>query len=131
MLAIAGAVSWIGYLLGVYGLSQLAGQNYSIGQLAIPGRFTLGTPAPDSGSGGSGGGGSVSPCTKAQIAAGYTTDALGNCNPPANPPPGGTKGSSVGWNTCINSKTGKSKLVLGKCPNGWIASGTPGKTGLL
>ena len=47
MLAIAGAVSWIGYLLGVYGLSQLAGQNYSIGQLAIPGRFTLGTPAPD------------------------------------------------------------------------------------
>ena len=49
MLAIAGAVTWMGYLAFVYGLSQLAGQNYSIGDLAIPGKFTLGNPAPDKG----------------------------------------------------------------------------------
>ena len=47
MLAIAGGVAWGGYLLFVYGLSQLAGQNYSIGDLAIPGKFTLGVPGPD------------------------------------------------------------------------------------
>jgi len=47
VLAIAGGVVWGGYLLFVYGLSQLAGQNYSIGDLAIPGKFTLGTPVPD------------------------------------------------------------------------------------
>jgi len=47
VLAIAGGVIWGGYLLLVYGLSQLAGQNYSIGDLAIPGKFTVGTPAPD------------------------------------------------------------------------------------
>jgi hypothetical protein len=76
MLAIAGGVSWLGYLVMVYGLSQLAGQNYSFLDLAIPGKFTLGTPAPDAPSTG---GGSTTPCSAAQLAAGYTNDSSGNC----------------------------------------------------
>ena len=47
MLAIAGAVTWVGYLVMVYGLSTVTGGNYTFGDLAIPGRFTLGSPAPD------------------------------------------------------------------------------------
>jgi hypothetical protein len=47
MLAIAGVVTWFGYLVMTYGLSQLTGQNYSFLDLAIPGKFTLGSPAPD------------------------------------------------------------------------------------
>ncbi len=47
MLAIAGAVTWFGYLVMVYGISQLNGQNYSFLDLAVPGHFTLGNPAPD------------------------------------------------------------------------------------
>jgi hypothetical protein len=47
MLAIAGAVTWFGYLVMTYGISQLNGQNYSFKQLAVPGLFTLGNPAPD------------------------------------------------------------------------------------
>ena len=47
MLAIAGVITWLGYTVLTYGLSQLAGGNYTIGDLAIPGRFKLGNPAPD------------------------------------------------------------------------------------
>jgi len=47
MLAIAGAVTWFGYALFVYGLSQVAGQNYGFKDITWPGRFTLGNPAPD------------------------------------------------------------------------------------
>jgi hypothetical protein len=47
VLAIAGVTTWFGYLVFVYGLSQLDHQNYSFSDLAIPGRFTLGTPAAD------------------------------------------------------------------------------------
>jgi hypothetical protein len=137
MLAIAGAITWVGYLVMTYGLSQLDHQNYSFLDLAIPGRFTLGSPAPDSGSSGSGsegiGGisGNPTPCTKAQKAAGYTTGIDGNCNPPANPAPGGSGGSAAGNNVCFNNKTGKSKLFKGKCPAGWSASQIPGQTGVI
>jgi hypothetical protein len=137
MLAIAGVVTWFGYLVMTYGLSQLTGQNYSFLDLAIPGKFTLGSPAPDTGSSGSGsegiGGisGNPTPCTKAQKAAGYTTGIDGNCNPPANPPPGGSGGSAAGMNTCINNKTGASKFFKGKCPPGYTASAIPGQTGLI
>jgi hypothetical protein len=124
MLAIAGGVSWLGYLVMVYGLSQLAGQNYSFLDLAIPGKFTLGTPAPDAPSAGGGGtdpNGGTTPCTAAQKAAGYTTDINGNCVPPANPAPGGAKGSAAGTNACFNNKTGKVIYVVGPCPNGYTA----------
>ena len=47
MLAIAGAVTWVGYLVMTYGLSTVTGGNYTFGDLAIPGHFTLGSPAPD------------------------------------------------------------------------------------
>ena len=47
MLAIAAGTVWLGYLLFTYGLSQVGSQNYSFLDLAIPGRFTLGNPAPD------------------------------------------------------------------------------------
>jgi len=128
MLAIAGITAWLGYLVMTYGLSQVGGQNYSIGQLAIPGRFTLGSPPPNSpGAGGGGGNQSPTPCTKAQIAAGYTTDITGNCQPPANPTPGG---GPVGWNKCINA-AGKVKFVKGNCPNGYTTSGLPGQTGVI
>jgi hypothetical protein len=65
MLAIAGVVTWFGYLVMTYGLSQLTGQNYSFLDLAIPGKFTLGSPAPDP------------PGTKtnSQDSAGFTTKA--------------------------------------------------------
>jgi hypothetical protein len=50
MLAIAGVVTWLGYGVFVYGFSQVRGQNYSIGDLLIPGKFVAGVPA-DSSSG--------------------------------------------------------------------------------
>ena len=137
MLAIAGVVTWLGYLVMVYGISTVTGGNYTFSDLAIPGHFTLGSPAPDPPSTGGGGegiggvSGNPTPCTKAQKAAGYTTGIDGNCNPPANPPPGGSGGSAAGNNTCINNKTGKSKLFKGKCPAGWSASQIPGQTGVI
>ncbi len=137
MLAIAGAVTWVGYLVMVYGISTVTGGNYTFLDLAIPGHFTLGSPAPDSpssrsGSEGIGGiSGNPTPCTKAQKAAGYTTGIDGNCNPPANPAPGGSGGSAAGNNVCFNNKTGKSKLFKGKCPAGWSASQIPGQTGVI
>jgi hypothetical protein len=137
VLAIAGITTWFGYLVMVYGLSQLDHQNYSFLDLAVPGKFTLGTPAPDGPSTGGGGegiggvSGNPTPCTKAQIAAGYTTGIDGNCNGPANPAPSGSKGPGVGYNTCINNKTGKATLVKGKCPAGTTASQIPGRTGMV
>jgi hypothetical protein len=133
MLAIAGIVTWCGYAVFVYGISQLNGQNYSFKDLTWPGAFTLGNPAPDPpGSGGAEGLGGISgnptPCTKAQKRAGYTTGIDGNCNPPANPTPGG---GPVGVNTCYNNKTGAAIYVKGKCPKGYTTSTRPGGTGVI
>lgn len=103
MLAIAGGVAWAGYLLFVYGLSQLAGQNYSIADLAIPGKFVLGTPPPDKGTpsgsvpGGSGTGAGTVPFN----------------------PKTGTGGNPTTYQVC-RDKTGKNigNPVNGKCPKG-------------
>jgi hypothetical protein len=78
MLAIAGAVTWISYAVFVYGISGIVGGNYTFGSLIIPGKFVLGSPAPDKPSSGSSSG-SPTPCTAAQIAAGGKNDASGNC----------------------------------------------------
>jgi len=45
VLAIAGIVTWLGYGVFVYGFSQVRGQNYSIGDLLIPGKYVPGVPA--------------------------------------------------------------------------------------
>ena len=114
MLAIAGGVVWGGYLLLVYGLSQLAGQNYSIGDLAIPGKFTLGTPAPDSpGTGGGGGGGPPA-------------WPIG----PANPNPSGGGPGPTGVSTCVNSKGQTKPTVNGVCPKGYTLSTKRGSVGI-
>jgi hypothetical protein len=47
MLAVAGVVTWLGYAAFTYGLSQTDGQNYGLLDLIVPGKFTLGNPAPD------------------------------------------------------------------------------------
>jgi len=104
MLAIAGAVTWMGYLAFVYGLSQLAGQNYSIGDLAIPGKFTLGNPAPDQGAltgsvpGGTGTGPGTVPFNQQT----------------------GTGGNPTTYKVCRDNKTGAHNGVPanGKCPAG-------------
>lgn len=83
MLAIAGVITWLGYTVLTYGLSQLAGGNYTIGDLAIPGRFTLGNPAPDPKAG------TTSPCQP-----GYSVVA-GKCV--QNAPPG--SGTNTGYKT--------------------------------
>ena len=92
MLAIAGAVTWLGYGLFVYGFSQVRSQNYSIGQLLIPGRFVPGVPPDSPGAGGGG----LTPCTAAQTAAGWTMSNAGciapsasNAGTPGNPNPTG------------------------------------------
>jgi len=117
VLAIAGAVAWGGYLLFVYGLSQLAGQNYSIGDLAIPGKFTLGNPAPDGpASGASGVGTSTSgPCTAAQIAAGWVMASNGKCTKGSSTVPG----SPNKYYYCRDNTTGANVgAFTGKCPKG-------------
>lgn len=105
MLAIAGGVAWGGYLLFVYGLSQLAGQNYSIADLAIPGKFTLGNPAPDAkGTGDLAQGGNST--GKQQTGA-------------ANPVPSNGGTGPSGFSICYGPN-GQSKPTLnGKCPQGW------------
>jgi hypothetical protein len=122
MLAIAGGVVWGGYLLLVYGLSQLAGQNYSISMLAIPGKFTLGTPAPDvpgSGGGGSGPKQTTSPCTKAQTKAGWVASSQGGCVPP----------QQVTKSPCTKAQLAKGwvKTENGKCapPNPNVTQSPP------
>jgi hypothetical protein len=106
MLAIAGGVVWGGYLLLVYGLSQLAGQNYSIGDLAIPGKFTLGNPAPDKSLTGSVPGGT----------------GTGPGTVPFNPKTG-TGGNPTTYQVC-RDKSGANvgKPVNGKCPKGQTIS---------
>jgi len=124
MLAIAGAVAWGGYLLFVYGLSQLAGQNYSIGDLAIPGKFTLGNPAPDGPSTPAPGTHTNTPCTAAQLAAGWV-NAQGGCT--AGSATTGTPGKpGSGRYACFDNSTGANTgylkpypgATLTKCPKG-------------
>jgi len=93
MLAIAGITAWLGYLVMTYGLSQVGGQNYSIGQLAIPGRFTLGNPAPD-------------PPGTTSTVPGSGISNIGNAAP------GPAKGGYV-----------KPDPKTGKCPKGWFLAG--------
>jgi hypothetical protein len=100
MLAIAGITAWLGYLVMTYGLSQVGGQNYSIGQLAIPGRFTLGNPAPDPPSGGGGGG------AKSLIPGGTTTMY---------------KGQKINIGQCGDGSTPNAKT--GKCKDGTLPYG--------
>ena len=121
MLAIAGGVAWGGYLLFVYGLSQLAGQNYSIADLAIPGKFTLGNPAPDQ------------PTTTPQQQLGTNapgTSSVGTTKTPGTVPKGGTNSSGPTGQyarVCKDTKTGKLFTgVGGKCPPGSTSVATLG-----
>ena len=123
MLAIAGAVSWVGYLFFVFGLSQLAGQNYSIGDLAIPGKFTLGNPAPDPPGTPAPGTHTTTPCTAAQLAAGWV-NAQGGCT--AGSPTTGNGSTGSGRYACFDNATGANTgylkpypgATLTKCPKG-------------
>lgn len=120
MLAIAGGVAWGGYLLFVYGLSQLAGQNYSIGDLAIPGRFTLGNPAPDN---------PTQAPTQQQAGVNAPVGSSGT-NKPGTVPKGGTNSSGPTGQyarVCKDTKTGKIFTgANGKCPPGSTSVATLG-----
>jgi hypothetical protein len=111
MLAVAGVVTWLGYLVLTYGVSQVAGQNYGFKDLAIPGRFTLGSPAPDSP------GHSLTGSTPGGTGTGPGTQ-------PFNPKTGA--GGNPSLNTCCRDpKTGKNMGPVpasGVCPNGQIVS---------
>jgi hypothetical protein len=114
MLAIAGAVTWFGYALFVYGLSQVADQNYGFKDITWPGRFTLGNPAPD-------------PPGPGTITGGGVTL------------PKASKGSGVHGSTGISASGGVgakcnkgynllqvNTMKNGKCPAGTTDIGTPG-----
>ena len=109
MLAIAGAVTWVGYLVMTYGLSQLAHQNYSFLALAIPGHFTLGSPAPDG------------PATPGSQPGGT---GIGKGTQPLNPVTG--SGGNPSLSTCCrDQKTGKNMGKVpasGVCPAGQFVS---------
>jgi len=110
MLAIAGAVTWFGYLVMTYGLSQLTGQNYSFLDLAIPGKFTLGSPAPDAGS-------TITGSTPGGTGTGKGTTPLN--------PKTGSGGNPTTATCCRDPKTGKNMGPVpasGICPNGQIVS---------
>lgn len=111
MLAIAGGVTWLGYLLFVYGFSQVRSQNYSILDLAVPGKFVPGVP-PDS-PGPTTKNNLPTPCTKAQLAAGMIDTPVG-CT---------TKGTST-TGGCVSTSTGK-PVKSGKhgCPPGSVPGG--------
>ena len=114
MLAIAGITAWLGYLVMTYGLSQVGGQNYSIGQLAIPGRFTLGNPAPDPPGVTAPGTHTGTPCTQAQLNAGWV-NAQGGCTKGSSTTPG----SPNKYYYCRNNKTGENMgPYTGSCPKG-------------
>jgi len=113
MLAIAGITAWLGYLVMTYGLSQVGGQNYSIGQLAIPGRFTLGNPAPDPPV--------VDPCAGKEnpTDGSYAWVVQGGKCVKQPRVPGGPSGNCADGST-PNAKTGKCKD--GSTPLGWSVS---------
>jgi hypothetical protein len=107
MLAIAGAVTWVGYLVMTYGLSQLTGQNYSFLDLAIPGKFTLGSPAPDAPKAGS---------TTPPPGSGPTSNPV-TLPPPSNCPPKSTWGvKGFATEAACKKATG---LPCTKCYGSW------------
>jgi len=113
MLAIAGGVALAGYLLLTFGLSQFAGQNYCIADLAIPGKFTLGNPAPDGPANTQTGGGKP------------TQPGTGQPNPTPTTP-----GATIpGLTVCINSKGQTITVHNSKCPKGYQPSATRGNVG--
>ena len=110
MLAVAGVTSWLGYLLFVYGLSQVKGQNYSFLDLAVPGRFTLGNPAPDS--------------SRALTGSTPGGTGTGKGTLPLNPKTG-QGGNPATYAICRDPKTGKNMGKVpasGVCPKGQIVS---------
>ena len=110
MLAIAGAVTWFGYALFVYGLSQVAGQNYGFKDITWPGRFTLGNPAPDS-----------SRALTGSVPGGTGT---GKGTLPLNPKTGQGDNPTT-YAICRDPKTGKNMGKVpasGVCPKGQIVS---------
>jgi hypothetical protein len=119
MLAIAGITAWLGYLVMTYGLSQVGGQNYSIGQLAIPGRFTLGNPAPDPPV--------VDPCAgkKNPTDGSYAWVVQGGKCVKQPRVPGGTttmyKGQKINIGQCGDGSTPNAKT--GKCKDGTLPYG--------
>jgi len=103
VLAIAGIVTWLGYGVFVYGFSQVRGQNYSIGDLLIPGKYVPGVPADSSLTGSVPGG-----------------TGTGAGTVPFNPTTG-TGGNPSTYAVCANIASG-ARLPLppnGKCPAGY------------
>lgn len=77
MIAIAGGVTFLGYWLFCYGLSQVRGCNAGMIALVWPGRFS--GCDPDTGGGQkSSSGGAVN---NGKCGAGFVPDAAGNCIP--------------------------------------------------
>lgn len=113
MLGIAFLVSFFGYQVGAYGLSQVRGCNAGFVEILIPGKFT--GCKPDAAS---------STVTPTQL----TPTKPGQNQ--SNPVPNAGSNPGVGVNICINNKTGKTKTVVGKCPKGYTQSATPGQSGL-
>jgi hypothetical protein len=109
MLPLAAFGGWFGYLLMVYGLSQVDGQRYTLRALAIPGWYQSGLKGDD----GTARVGTTlpGPCTNKQIVAGWITNSQGQCVK-------GRTNTTSGY--CRDNKTQKNMgpAKNGKCPKG-------------
>jgi hypothetical protein len=93
MLPLAAFGGWFGYLLMVYGLSQVDGQRYTLRALAIPGWYKSGLPGDD---------GTVPPpATKTLLPGGWKSTY---------------KGNPIVVGVCGDGST--PNLITGKCKDG-------------
>ena len=113
MLGIAFLVSFFGYQVGAYGLSQVRGCNAGFVDILIPGKFK----------------GCMPDAANSTVTPTQLKPTLPGQNNP-NPNPNSSANPGVGINICIDNKTGKTKTVVGKCPKGYTQSATKGQSGL-
>jgi hypothetical protein len=119
MVSVGLVVFFVGATLIEYGAQKLAGWNYTLPMLIVPGKFVQGQPPKDSG-----GSAGPTPCTAAQTALGFTMVG-GVCTAPKGKGAGvgnGAQGSAKGcWKTlaACNADT----TTTGVCQQAGAGSG--------